>query len=276
MERLIRSKTVVEDYALLQKTAYGAAKAAVPGLRIFGFNTMPGEWTKGLLPLGAMETCDGISYHDYVSGAVGIPEDGPAKRHQEAIGPIIEKHGKAPKPVWMSEGNVLECPLENGFYHWTLPYDTASQAMASADRLARYVLSQRALGVEKTFLYTMHGHGAFGVRHPWTALVSGDGALHPQGAAHSTLAWLLEDTRYVKMLQPTEGVFAYLFTGKAGSVAVLSTSAKRAPYKIPNAAGLTALDLFGNPLRGGTALGAELAYLTTAGGTDALEKTLRP
>ncbi len=274
-ERVIRSKTAAKDYAILQKTAYETARAEAPGARILGFNTMPGQWTRELLEHGAVESCDIISYHDYSGGTLGKPQDAPAKRYEEAIGPFVEKLGRVPRPVWMSEGNVLDCPLENGFYRWTLPYDAPSRVISAADRLARYLISQRALGVEKSFLYTIHGHGAFGVRYPWTALVSADGALHPQGAAHSTLAWLIEDMRFVKCLSPCEGVFAYLFSGRSRAVAALSPDVGHAPYTLPEAPGITCLDLFGNPLSGGTPLGTEVVYLTTSRGFEALEAALK-
>ncbi len=262
MERLVRSKTADADFALLQKTAYEAAKATDPKVRILGFNSLPGDWTQKILDQGGMETCDVVSYHNYVSGQVGAPKDDPEHGFRACLDPISTKLGNLPKPIWMSEGNVLGSELASGFYRVTVPYAPPTGVVAAADRLARYVLSHRVLGEEKTFLYTMHGHGYFGGRHEWTCLVGGDGYLHPSGAAHSALAWLVEDTRYVKMVEPARGVYAYLFEGKGRAVAVLSSRPTHAPYVVPAGAGLEALDLFGNPLAKGSPLGAELAYLT--------------
>ena len=39
----------------------------------------------------------------------------------EAIA-IIEKAGRMPKPVWMSEGAPQSGDISNGFYRYTLPY----------------------------------------------------------------------------------------------------------------------------------------------------------
>ena len=107
----------------------------------------------------------------------------------------------------------------------------------------------------------------------WTALVTAEGYLHPTAAAHSALAWLLEDTHFVKRTEPASGVDAYLFTGAGRSVAVLAGKPPHAAYTIPHPTGATVTDLFGNPVPAGTRLTDELVYLA-APRLDELEKGL--
>jgi len=41
---------------------------------------------------------------------------------------------------------------------------------------------------------------------------------HPSAAAHSTIAWLLEDTKFIKTMTLTDGVYAYFLPVQAGQV----------------------------------------------------------
>jgi hypothetical protein len=109
----------------------------------------------------------------------------------------------------------------------------------------------------------MHGHGPFTPQPaPWRVLVEDDGYLHPSGVAHAHLAWLLEDTKYVKHVEPAPGVFAYLFEGNGRAVAVLSSQPDHAAYAVPAAPGVQTTDLFGNPLRAGEKLQDNLVYMS--------------
>ena len=144
------------------------------------------------------DTCDAVSYHHYENGLTGFPNDPAEKAYQAAMGPIIEKLGRVPKPVWMSEGAPLSGDVSNGFYRYTLPYENGNDNWRIADRLARFVIARKANGEAHEFLYTMHGHSTFGGGVEWTTLVTAEGFLHPSAAAHSALAWLLEDTKFVK------------------------------------------------------------------------------
>ena len=75
----------------------------------------------------------------------------------------------------------------------------------------------------------MHGHSTFGGPVDWTTLVTADGYLHPSAAAHSALAWLLEDTEFVRCVTLADGVYAYLFRGPARSVAAITSAPTHAP-----------------------------------------------
>ena len=167
--------------------AYRAAHDVLPGVTIVGFNTYGAEngtkWTKDVLDFGGIDTCDAVSYHHYENGLTGFPNDPAEKAYKAAMGPIIEKMGQMPKPVWMSEGAPLSGDVSNGFYRYTLPYENNNDNWRIADRMARFLIARKANGEAREFLYTMHGHSTFGGNVQWTTLVTAEGFLHPSAAA---------------------------------------------------------------------------------------------
>ena len=247
-------------------------------MTIVGFNTYGAEngtkWTKDVLDFGGMDTCDAVSYHHYENGLTGFPNDPTEKAYQAAVGPIIEKLGRVPKPVWMSEGAPLSGDVSNGFYRYTLPYENGNDNWRIADRLARFVITRKANGETHEFLYTMHGHSTFGGSVEWTTLVTAEGFLHPSAAAHSALAWLLEDTNFVKRVTLAEGVYAYLNSGPNRAVAAITSGPTHAAYKLPTAAGVQLLDLFGNSLAAGTAIDDHVHYVQCNAGLAKLQAAL--
>ena len=277
-DRFVPSDTPSQDYARLQNVAYRAAHDVFPQVTIVGFNTYGSEhgtkWTKDVLDFGGMDTCDGVSYHHYENGLTGFPNDPTEKAYRAAVGPIIEKLGRVPKPVWMSEGAPLSGDVSNGFYRYTLPYENGNDNWRIADRLARFVISRKAQGEAHEFLYTMHGHSTFGGSVEWTTLVTAEGFLHPSAAAHSALAWLLEDTSFVKRVTLAEGVYADLHSGPDRAVAAVTTGPIHAAYQLPSAAEVETLDLFGNPLPAGTAMDDHVHYVQCTAGLAKLQAAL--
>ncbi len=271
-----RSDTADADYAALQAAAYRAAKAVDPDLTIVGFNSYGGyngkEWTAGVLAHGGWDTCDVFSYHKYTSATLGYPGDdvtGQGLAH--AAEPIVTERGGLGKPAWMSEGTITPCSTWDGLALHSLPYPNTDDYLTTADDTARYVISTLSGGVERLFLYTMHGldyyHGS--AQPAWRALLTNDGCLHPAAAAHSALAWFLEDAKFVRVTEVSPGVFAYLFAGDGRAIAALCPKAGHAEYDVPE--NHEAFDLFGNPLReravGGQvvyALGADAEHLEEA------------
>jgi hypothetical protein len=142
-------------------------------------------------------------------------------------------------------------------YRHTLPHPEEEDVIDTSDRLSRYVVAALARGVQKVFLYSMHTHAWFGTGSTWRTLVTEEGYLHPSAAAHSAMAWFLEDTKIAKSVSLAEGVTSYVFRGAGRTVTVLSPQPKHAVYSLP-AAGY---DLFGNPLPKGAPLGKNLVYL---------------
>ncbi len=261
-----RSATADADYAALQAAAYRAAKEVDGALTIVGFNSYGGlngaEWTAGVLGAGGWETCDVFSYHKYTSARLGFPgDDVSADGLTHAAGPIVEQRGSLGKPAWMSEGTILRYGTWDGLLRESLPYANTDDYLSTADDTARYVLSTLSGGVERLFLYSMHSQGYYpGSGQPlWRCLVGNDGYLHPAGAAHSALAWLLEGTRFVRVVALNQGVSAFLFQGSGRAVAAVCPQPGHAPCALPE--GLEAVDLFGNPRPAGE-IGAQVVYVT--------------
>ena len=272
------SDTPSKDYAQLQKVAYRAAHDVFPGVTIVGFNTFGAEtgtkWTKAVLDFGGIDTCDAVSYHHYENGLTGFPGDPTEKAYKAAMGPIIGKLGQVPKPVWMSEGAPLSGDVSNGFYRYTLPYENDNDNWRIADRLARFLITRKANGETREFLYTMHGHSTFGGGVEWTTLVTAEGFLHPSAAAHSALAWLLEDTKFVRRVTLAEGVHAYLFAGPDRAVAAITSGPTHAAYVLPAAAGVQVLDLFGNSLAAGASIDDHVHYVQCSAGLAELQAAI--
>jgi len=277
-DRFVPSDTPSKDYARLQKVAYHAAHDVFPQVTIVGFNTYGAEngtkWTKDVLDFGGIDSCDGVSYHHYENGLTGFPNDPAVKAYKAAVGPIIEKLGPVPKPVWMSEGAPMSGDVSNGFYRYTLPYENGNDNWRIADRLARFIIARKGNGEAREFLYTMHGHSTFGGAVEWTTLVTAEGFLHPSAAAHSALAWLLEDTDFVKRVTLADGVFAYLNSGPNGATAAITSAPNHAAYRLPKATGVQWFDLFGNPLAEGTAIDDHVAYVRCDSGLAKLQEVL--
>jgi hypothetical protein len=124
-------------------------------------------------------------------------------------------------------------------------------------------------GVEKVFLYSMATAGS-----EWAVLVNFDNSMHPAGAAHSNMAWQLEDTKFAKRIEVAPNVFAFLFSGKGRAVAVLAPH-EQANYTLPKNTKMTMTDLWGNTLPGGAKLGSTLSYVSTTGSTGDLEQQLK-
>jgi hypothetical protein len=174
----------------------------------------------------------------------------------------------------MSEGAPLSGDVSNGFYRYTLPYDNGNDNWRIADRMARFVITHKANGEAHEFLYTMHGHSTFGGAVEWTTLVTADGYLHPSAAAHSALAWLLEDTKPVKRATLADGVYAHLFAGPDRAVAAITCRPKHAAYKLPAAQGVQLLDLFGNSPAPGPAIDDHVYYVLCDAGLEKLQAAL--
>ena len=251
-----------QDFAKLMQTAFKAAKSVDKELTVLGFNTAAGNeaWTRGILDNDGLKNCDVICYHHYTSAFAGAPGDTIEEGWKQAIGTIAAV--KLDKPVWMTEGSPTAGSIGAGFYKHTLTSADHEDVLDTSDRLCRYIVSLLAQGVQKVFLYSMHCHSCIGQRNEWRALVTEEGYLHPCAAAHSALAWLLEDTKFARRAAVTEGVTAYLFQHKDRAVAVLSPAPRHAPYTLPRGKELEVTDLFGNPVPEDAKLETTLVYVT--------------
>lgn len=278
LARFVPSETSEQDYARLQATAYAAAREVMPGVTIVGINSYGSsrgtQWTRDVMQAGGLETCDVVSYHHYESGLTGMPGDPVENAYAAAIGPILQERGEVQSPVWMSEGAPLSGNPSNGFYNHTVPYENTDDNWRIADRLVRYLISHRATGAAKAFLYTMHGHSTFGGPMDWSTLITADGYLHPSAAAHSACAWFLEDTTFVRRAVLAEGVFANLFGGPERAVAAITTAPSHGAWSLPTAPGVECFDLFGNPVAPGALVDGRVHYVVSPAGLDALRAAL--
>lgn len=272
----ITSQEPQADFVRMTRVARDTVHAILPRAQVFGFNTTtgstPGEthfsgtdWTRGVLAAGGLEHCDGIAYHAYTGGGLGYPGDTVETGLASAVGPIIELHGEIGKPVWMTEGSPLIHRMGNGLYHHTIPFHNNDNLLDSADRIARYTVAMLANGVSRIFLYSMHAHSVFQTEpKQWNVFTTDDGALHPAGAAHAQVAWLLEDTAFVERIGWGEGLHAYLFAAPDRAVAVLSSNPAFTPAPVPGGAGIARSDLFGNPLPDDARFAGRVVYLEAA------------
>jgi hypothetical protein len=259
----VASKQGPAEFARLMQTAWDAAKAVDPKITLLGVQTTAGQsgtaWTRGIAEADGLRYCDVMCYHNYTSDAAGYPGDTIETGLRSAFGPVLDASGKPPKAFWLTEGSSMINRMGNGMYHHTLPYAEDEDSIDTADRLVRYVVAALARGVGKVFLYSMHTHNWFGAGNAWRALVTEEGYLHPSAAAHSAMAWFLEDTKIAASESPAAGVTSYVFKGAGRTVTVLSPQPRHAAYALPSAG----FDLFGNPLLKGSVLGSTLVYLMT-------------
>ncbi len=270
-----------QRFAALSKVAYASAKAANPQSTICGINTYGSsdgrKWTADLLKEGAAAACDVYSYHQYNSEFTGFPGDAAQRAYTDAFSAILEaRGGHLDKPVWMSEGNAHDGQLGRGMYFLSAPGKYQDDVIRLSDNLCRFSVRMMSMGVDKFFYYTMHHNGIFRRgASPWSACTTDDGFLHPSAGAFSAMAWELEDTKFVKTVEVSRGVYAHLFAGKGRSVAAFTGEAKHDKYVLPGTPAISARNLFGNPLPPGSAFTGNVIYVEAAGDADSLARALQ-
>lgn len=260
--------TGAKDYAKFSKIAYEELKKVYPEARLIGFNTKAGnkgrKWTKDVFDYGAYQYCDGIDYHYYNSRELldcvpTVKPDIPYadKAYEDIINYISGKVKPPLKPVIMSEGNPMVSAAVpwnktgsndySGMYKHTLPWESteSSKLVKLADSTCRFVIAHLSLGVKRIFLYSdKHFHTLLDPS-VFPVLAGSDGLPYPTLPAFSNMAWLLEDRKFIKRVPVGKGVWAYIFSGKGKSVAVIS-GLKDGAYTVPQNGKFEILDLFGN------------------------------
>jgi len=147
-------------YVELLKHAYKAAKEGNPDAFIIGGGGAAGpvktdRWLQGAIDAGIFKYCDAFSYHGYGRATCQIlsgPQ--PLAEFMDWInGKMVESIGKT-IPVWETEVGVT-VPSSTRKY-WFPPRDVVStDTNMIARELLVCLLSEKAVGVSKTFLY--HG-----------------------------------------------------------------------------------------------------------------------
>jgi len=251
-----------DRYAEMMQSAFKTAKSVDKTLALVGINTSAGksEWTQSMQERGGLNHCDVVSYHHYPSDKFddAVIQIG----FSEAVGPLADSNGRLSKSVWLTEGAPNSGSIGGNFYNHTLPYKDADDYFVSSDALCRYVVALLGQNVKKVFLYSMHTHTFFGAKSELRTLVTEEGYLHPSAAAHSALAWRIEDTTFERRAAINESVTAHVFKGKERAIAVLSKKAGGEEFLLPKSKDIELTDLFGNPLEPGSPLGRTLIYLS--------------
>ena len=273
-----------EGFAEMQRRVFRAAAKIDPAIRVNGINSSDNrgdnegrtsgvEFSRLMKEQGALETCHRICYHQYLTRLVGFPGDEVETGLVRAIGPLLDRDGAAPKPVWFTEGSPLTHLCE-GFYRLTAPGCSQAEAFDAGDRVVRFVVSLLAQGNEKVFLYSMGVYYGYSNLNPHRLLVTASGEPHPSGAAFAVMARALEGKKFVRIEPVGERVHAYIFQGDAESCAVLLPDPRSGVYRMPQLPeGVRLSDLFGNPVDPDKA-GPYAGYVMVTGEVAALEKAL--
>ncbi len=262
------------DFAELCRGAYRAAKAVDPSVKVSGFNSTSGgvgrQWTTGVFAAGGLANCDMIDFHLYTKNATCLDDDCVQQAYNDAVGEIFTKVPNAGgKPVYMSEGqgastgsSGVGCRM-TGLYKRAITWQPEEDLAGMAEKNCRYTVSLLAQKVAKVFLYTAHGYSSLAQAPSFIVLLGADGYPHPSLAAYAHLTHSLEGKPFARKVALGENRFAYLFTGRSGTCAVLCGGRDaRLPFIQDPAIRWT--DLFGNPLTASATLPGTLRYAESA------------
>jgi hypothetical protein len=246
-----------EQFVALLAAGARAVRRRDPGAPIM-WNSGPNydlAWERELVKLGAFDHVDIVSYHHYLNGAIGFPNDaisGPPRQVRE-LAPAKRKDIS----LWNTEGGSGGA-LINAYRH-SAPFNIQGRGHFWADWVVRYYLSTLAQGTERFFLYTLHHFADF---HPMYDWLNQDGTVSFPMAALSNLIWHLEGKRYSKTVALGQGVHAFVFgDGKEDVYAISSEGLGRKRVgELPQ--GVRALDLDGNTVSLPMTLGGEVSFLT--------------
>ncbi len=215
------------------------------------------EWTRLARAAGALDAVDIFSYHDYDKAADSLAQfDLSRRQFAFALGPELDAEGRAPRPVWNTEGSPQPEGVSAGLYQALLPHrgEHTQLVWEEAERLTRYLLGQFSVGVEKVFLYTMHNSLGFTADNSFSVLLAPDATLHPTGGALAALARAVDPLPFAALSEVPGG---RLLRFGASSEAAAGERATEvfladafAPAALPpDRAGFGPWhDLFGNPV----------------------------
>lgn len=276
--KLLPGEDPAGDYTRLSKIAYTEIKNICPDITVYGFNTLGGqagtEWTKQCFDAGAYEFCDIIDFHYYNQNSQlnGFPGDPVSQAYNNAVG-YIKKHVQGNmKPVVQSEANPAKggsVPLGlagsdsfTGMMKHSMPWEQESAPAKVADIACRFIIAHLRLGVKRIFLYSDHTYHHM-LRPPsFPVLLGADGYPHPNFAAFSNMAWLLEDRPFSREEKIGDNVWAYVFAGRDKSVAVI-TGMNNGKYSLKPDSQWEIIDLFGNPVKGSAEYKDEIFYVVS-------------
>lgn len=257
-----------QDFTILQKEAFAAAKRVDPALTIVGFNSTTIEvgrsWNETVFKSGGYEACDALDFHNYIPlwADQAQPRDVTGNGVEIALGHTMANAPAPLKPIYMTEGQGI-MSTTYGLYKQALVWDAPADANAvrDADKAARYFVANLAAGCARVFSYSAHAYGFFLNIQNLLSLVGPDGYPNLEYAATSNLTWQLEDTHFDRAVPLSAEVSAYVFRGgRQQSVAVIS-GVRTARLKLALPPQTTACDLFGNPAKAPVVYSGLIIYL---------------
>ncbi len=230
-------KGTPEDYARLAAMARnGVDEVVVPNLLLANKQS---PWGEAATRNGIPEGIEKMTFHLYTPQQQGFPGDAMSR----AVSNLREQMKTAGTPdmeLWNTEGGPG--PALHTFFRHTGPTQPTRLALDQANGLVRQYLSQLAHGVDRFFLYSMHGTGGWSTN--WVVMMPTD-ELPPHATALSNLFWQLEGTKMNGIQQEKTGKWI-TFSGSGRTVSVwMPVPGNTVHPKLP--ATINAWDLFGNP-----------------------------
>ena len=233
-----------ETYMEFLKSAYEEIKKANPEASVVGFCSTSDKgqdislFTRRCFELGGLKYADAVSFHPYASRELGSVE--PADKQIAAMKELIRKHGST--PLWNTELYYLFDGPEMKNY-W-------ESGKVKAHHVAWRFLTDLGEGVEQS--------QPLSEDQLWTELmipgyehITSYPDLYPSPVipAYNALARFFEGAEPLDKIRYPEGVLCYVFRKEGKPVAAIWNYRKTRHVKI-DLSGLTAYDLFGNPVKG--------------------------
>ena len=263
-----------ENYFVLLKTAWEAAKEADPGCRIVGGCLAPLDYASTrsfmnrLFASGGLEYMDVLSIHANQGGATA---SGPAMSEENMGGvtgstvtqsygditALMKAYGEV-KPIWNTE-HPIWCMPYSRMYPWVddvgwTRQDPPQNPVQGAQFVVRSVVAEMANNCPKTFFYPFQGgHGRHEDGDLTSSLLSGHMKLKSTSVVMAELLRQLGRAEFIRAVDWGTVARCYLFKTPEGPVAIawgLRAHAKAGMLQLPAAAGaFTYLDIMGNPRR---------------------------
>ncbi len=193
----------VEQYAELMKAAYSAVKEADPEAMVIGCCTSGTDlrFIEKVFQNGGYDNMDILSIHPYRYPPT--PEESDFIGELKRADALVRKYGPR-KEIWLTE---IGWPTNAG--------DNGSSEAKQAAMIARTYMQAAASGVvQKVFWYNFRNDGLDPSYNEHNfGIIRRDQSLKPACEAFMTMTRHLEGKKFVKALNPGQGVYAYLFEG---------------------------------------------------------------
>lgn len=244
-----------ENYVQIFGDAFTAAREANPAARLVWMMNHETGWNDKCIQAGITDYTDIASYHYYI---VNNPLDGyPGTKFSKVADRLRAELATVGKslPFWNSEGSTtnLQIPWKNS------PAYEEGACDAMANGLVRCYVSFLSQGSEKWFVYSSH---IFGVWAPYYyGFIAPDGTLAPSATVLSAFMWLAEGKKFDRSVSITEGVTAFVFSGKDESLVVMASNLREKLSLTSVPVKWSVLDWHGNAAKSATIFQDNVAYL---------------